>query len=86
MIASTCILYTDVPTLKQLTCLVDGKKQKTLNIIQRTSTHYINLAMFLLNDENCDIVDSLEMHDPERIVREVDLWYWKETCNMADTS
>ena len=71
---STCILYTDVSTLKQLTSLVYGKKQNTLNIIQRTSTHYINLAMFLLNDENCDIVDSLEIqyqHDPERIVREV---------------
>ena len=54
--------------------VVYGKKQKTLNIIQRTSTHYINLAMFLLNDENCDIVHILEIqyqHDPERIVREV---------------
>ena len=67
-------LYTDGPTLKKLTYLVDGRKQKTLNIIQRTSTHYTNLSMFLLDDVNQHIVNSLKEkfhHDPEKIVTAV---------------
>ena len=68
-------LYTDAPTLKQLTTyLVDGKKEKTLNIIQRTSTHYTNLSMFLLDDVNQHIINSLKEkfhHDPEKIVTAV---------------
>ena len=69
--------YTGVPTVKLLTylpILTDGRKQKTLNIIQRTSTHYANLSMFLLNGDNCDIVDSLKEKyrgDPEEIVTAV---------------
>ena len=60
MMASTG--YTGVPTVKLLTSLPipgDGAK-KNLNIIQRTSTHYENLAMHLLDDDNCEIVDCLK--------------------------
>ena len=62
-------IYTGVPTLRLLTCfqiLIDCRK-KNLNIIQRTSANYAKLAMFLLNDDNCDIVDSLK-GNPEEIV------------------
>ena len=64
-----------MPTLKLLTYLpiLDGMK-KNLNIIQKTSTHYHELAMHLLNDDNCDIVLSLEekcLHDSEKITRAV---------------
>ena len=68
--------YTGVPTLRLLISLPipgDGAKNN-LNILQRTSARYTNLAKFLLNDDNCDIVDSLEIqyhHDPEEIVRAV---------------
>eukprot|EP00731_Ephydatia_muelleri_P005503 Em0002g1679a len=50
------------PTVKLLTCfpsVVDGEK-KTINIIQRTGTSYEKLGMFLLEDDNGDIVDSLK--------------------------
>ena len=59
--------------MTDLPILVDGVK-KNLTIIQRTSIRYTNLAMFLLNDDNCDMVDGLEEkchHDPEKIVRAV---------------
>ena len=71
MMASTG--YTGVPTVKLLTSLPipgDGAK-KNLNIIQRTNTQYTNLSMFLLDDDNCDIVASLKMQcngDPVRVV------------------
>ena len=42
--------------MTDLPILVDGVK-KNLTIIQRTSIRYTNLAMFLLNDDNCDMVD-----------------------------
>ena len=47
---------------------------KSLKIIQKTSSRYNELAMHLLNDDNCDIVDSLKEKcrgDPEEIVRAV---------------
>ena len=48
-----------MPTLKLLTNLpIDG--MKSLKIIQKTSSRYNELAMHLLNDDNCDIVDSLK--------------------------
>ena len=74
MMASTG--YTGVPTVKMLTSLsilVDGEKQN-LKIIQGTCTHYSNLAMYLLEDDNCEIVDCFEEkyhHDPEKIVAAV---------------
>ena len=74
MMASTG--YTGVPTVKLLTFLPipgDGAK-KNLNIIQRTSTQYTKLAMFLLDDDNCTTVDSLKDQYrgvPEEIVRAV---------------
>ena len=74
MIASTG--YTGVPTVKLLTSLPilgDGAK-KNLNIIQRTSTRYTKLAMYLLDDDNCEIVDCLKEKcrgDPEEIVTAV---------------
>lgn len=58
----------------QLTSLkVDGRK-KNLKIIQKTSKHYANLTMFLLDDSNHDIVDSLNVKhhsDPVVIVTDV---------------
>ena len=75
MMASTG--YTGVPTVKLLTSLPilgDGAKQKNLSIIQRTGTRYTKLAMYLLDDDNCDIVDSLKEKyrgDPEEIVTAV---------------
>ena len=75
MIASTG--YTGVPTMKLLTSLPipgDGAKRKNLNIIQRTSTRYTKLAMYLLDDDNCEIVDCLKEKyrgDPEEIVTAV---------------
>ena len=74
MMASTG--YTGVPTVKLLTSLPipgDGVK-KNLNIIQRTSTQYTKLAMFLLDDDNRDIVDGFKetyRGDPEEIVTAV---------------
>ena len=63
-----------MPTLKLLTNLpIDGMK-KNLKIIQKTRTCYNELAMYLLNDDNCDIVDTLKEKrrgDPEEIVRAV---------------
>ena len=75
MMASTG--YTGVPTVKLLTSLPipgDGAKRKNLNIIQRTSTCYTKLAMYLLDDDNCEIVDCLKEKcrgDPEEIVTAV---------------
>ena len=69
--------YTGVPTVKLLTSLPipgDGAKRKNHNIIQRTSTCYTNLAMYLLDDDNCEIVDSLKEKchgDPVEITRAV---------------
>eukprot|EP00731_Ephydatia_muelleri_P012929 Em0007g239a len=66
-----------VPTVKLLTSLPipgDGAKRKNHNIIQKTSTCYTNLAMYLLDDDNCEIVDSLKEKchgDPEEIVTAV---------------
>eukprot|EP00731_Ephydatia_muelleri_P033539 Em0032g1a len=74
MMASTG--YTGVPTVKLLTdlsILVDGMK-KYVSIILRTSNCYTKLAMYLLNDDNCDIVDSLKEKcrgDPVEIVTAV---------------
>ena len=48
--------------MKLLTCfpsVVDGEK-KSINIIQRMGTSYEKLGMFLLEDDNGDIVDSLK--------------------------
>eukprot|EP00731_Ephydatia_muelleri_P035388 Em0119g1a len=65
-----------VPTVKLLTdlsILVDGMK-KYVSIILRTSNCYTKLAMYLLNDDNCDIVDSLKEKcrgDPVEIVTAV---------------
>ena len=62
--------------MKLLTCfpsVVDGEK-KTINIIQRTGTSYEKLGMFLLEDDNGDIVDSLKEachHDPIQITTAV---------------
>ena len=54
----------------QLTILsVDGGKN--LNIIQKTSIHYANLGMILLDDKNQEKVDGLKMkhcNDPVDIV------------------
>ena len=62
-----------MPTLKLLTNLpIDG--MKNLKIIKKTSTRYNELAMYLLNDDNCDIVSSLEekcLHDSDKITRAV---------------
>ena len=75
MMASTG--YTGVPTVKLLTSLPilgDCTKPKNLSIIQRTGTRYTKLAMFLLDDDNCEIVDSLMekyRDDPEKIVTAV---------------
>ena len=69
--------YTGVPTVKLLTSLPilgDDAKRKNLNIIQRTSTCYTNLAMYLLDDDNCEIVDCLKEKcrgDPQEIVTTV---------------
>ena len=46
------------PTIKLLTCFQSVKKK--LDIIQMTSTSYIKLGMYLLNDDNCDIVDGFK--------------------------
>ena len=64
-----------MPTLKLLTNLpIDGMK-KILKIIEKkTRTCYNELAMYLLSDDNCDIVDTLKEKrrgDPEEIVRAV---------------
>ena len=63
-----------MPTLKLLTNLqIDGVK-KNIKIIQKTNTHYTELAMHLLNDDNCDIVSGLEEkchHDPVKIITAV---------------
>ena len=51
-----------MPTIKLLTSFprhVDGVK-KNLNIIQRTSTSYTKLGMYLLDDDNCDTVYALK--------------------------
>ena len=80
----TCMYYIhththtepEKPTLKLLTglpSLVDGVK-KNLDIIQRTSTSYTKLGMYLLDDDNCDIVDSYKekyKNDPVEIVSAV---------------
>ena len=53
--------------------MVDGEK-KTIDIIQRTGTSYEKLGMFLLEDDNGDIVDSLKEpchHDRIQITRAV---------------
>ena len=60
-------------TLFQLPYLVDGRDEH-LNIVQRTATHYTELALHLLDDVNLNITESLEMQfqrDPERIARDV---------------
>ena len=68
MHAHTCIVllidtfkhtpHTGKPTIRLLTSF-DGKRKK-LNIIQMTSTSYKQLGMYLLDDDNCDIVYSLK--------------------------
>ena len=68
--------HTGKPTIKLLTGLsglVDGVR-KNLDIIQSTSTSYTKLGMYLLDDDNCEILDSLEescCHDPVKIVTAV---------------
>eukprot|EP00731_Ephydatia_muelleri_P021692 Em0014g283a len=60
-------------TLFQLPYVVDGRNEQ-LKIVQRTATHYTELAMHLLDDVNLNITESLEMQfqrDPERIARDV---------------
>ena len=74
MMASTG--YTGVPTMKLLTSypIKFGSEENKLKIIQSTSKYYEKLAMFLLDDDNCDIVDCLkeEYHNnPEKIVTAV---------------
>ena len=74
----TCIssFYPGQPSVKLLTCFpskVDGEK-KMINIIQKTGTSYEKLGMFLLEDDNGDIVDSLKEachHDPIQITTAV---------------
>ena len=61
-----------MPTIKLLTSLPSrvGGVSKNLNIIQRTSISYTKLGMYLLDDDNCDIVEGLEEryhHDPAKI-------------------
>ena len=74
MMASTG--YTGVPTVRLLTdlsILVDGVK-KSVSITQKTSTCYTKLAMYLLDDDNRDIVDGFKEKyhgDPEEIVTAV---------------
>ena len=61
--------------MKLLTCFsshVDGEKM--IDIIQKTGTSYEKLGMFLLEDDNSDIVDSLKEachHDPIQITTAV---------------
>ena len=70
------VLHTGQPTVKLLTCfpsVVDGEK-RTINIIQRTGTSFEKLGMFLLEDDNGDIIDSLKEachHDPIQITTAV---------------
>lgn len=64
------------PTLKMLMSfptLVEGMR-KNLDIIQKTSLSYVKLGTFLLEDDNCDIVDSLKekfQGDPVNITHAV---------------
>ena len=64
------------PTLKMLMSfptLVEGMR-KNLDIIQKTSLSYVKLGTFLLEDDNCDIVDSLKeqcQSDPVNITRAI---------------
>ena len=65
-----------MPTIKLLTSLpyLVGGVSKNLNNIQRTSTSYTKLGMYLLDDDNCDIVEGLKdkyHHDPVEIVTAV---------------
>ena len=69
-------LHTGMPTIKLLTSLPSlvGGVRKNLNIIQRTSTSYTKLGMYLLVDDNWDIVYALREkyhHDPVEIVTAV---------------
>ena len=69
-------VHTGMPTIKLLTSLPSlvGGVRKNLNIIQRTSTSYAKLGMYLLDDDNCDIVYALREkyhHDPVEIVTAV---------------
>lgn len=76
------------PTLRllhKLEWIDDSGQRNTLNIVQRCSQQYENLGMYLLKDDNQEIVSSLAMknnHDPSKTTEDV----FKRWINERNTA